>query len=88
MNSGSKEGVAMKLRECCSKFLFTRSAYRGVWFDKLVIIGNVLLHDWRILPPYGVSPSIAKIPRSEILSTYAGFDEESLQHILRFHECC
>lgn len=57
-------------------YLLERS--QSVVLEKLLIIANVLWHDWQIYPAYGVMPSIGKISEVDIAKAYRDIDEESL----------
>lgn len=78
----------MSMKSRILSHLFRVGLHRGPWFDKFIILANVLLHDWRLYPAYGGNRRIADLTRAEIESVYAGIDEQSRSHILRFYECC
>lgn len=58
---------------------------QSVVLEKLLIIANVLWHDWQIHPAYGVMPSIGKISEADIAKAYRDIDAESLAQLQRFH---
>lgn len=77
------------MKKKLTQWIFHRIAYsHSIFLEKLVIILNVLFHDWRIHPAYGSVPAIGNIAREELLKTYNDIDNDSLQQLLRFHEAC
>ncbi len=53
--------------------------------EKMLIIANVILHDWRIFPPYGGNSSLMEIQEEEISEVYHDMDEESIRYLFRFY---
>ena len=58
----------------------------GYYSDKIKIIANVLVHDWRMLPPmlYLSDFYFLKITEQEIRNNLAGLDEQSLECVLKY----
>ena len=77
------------MKKLLIEWVFHRIAYsNAIFLEKLVIIANVLFHDWRIYPSYGANSIIGKIPQERIFEIYHDMDQDSMTQLLRFHNVC
>ena len=56
----------------------------GYYADKIKIIANVIVHDWRMSVPIFFDSSLSKVTEDEIKNTFSSLDKESVEIISKY----